>query len=240
MVPRSPGSFTRVWRPSVLALLVPLAVAGCASSSHFPQEHDAAVEAISAAKDEQADDGAGEPLASARRTMKEARAAEEEASQDREEARERLMAADERAARAAKNLELVRGLLAREEEQRAVHEAEIARVDSHAVALRERGVSAGEVEQLGSVDRALAQRRLETTSSRIAALEQQLRLHELEREDAELERTSAQARIDTADQRLEVVRLLFRHAQALARLARSEALDEQRAEANARLTTVRS
>ncbi len=223
-----------------LGLLAPLALAGCASSSHFPQEFDAAEEEICAAKDEQADDGAGEPLASAKRTMKEAKEAEDEATRDREEARERLVAADERAARAATQLELVRGLLAREVEQRGVHEAEIARVDSRGVALRERGVTETEVEELSTGDRALAQRRLETTSSRIEALEQQLRLHELERKDAELERSSAQARIDTADQRLEVVRLLFRHAQSQARQARSEALDVQRARASARLTTVRS
>jgi hypothetical protein len=236
VIGRAAGSFVRVG----LVLLTPLSIVGCASSSHFPQECDAAEEEICAAKDEAADDGAGEPLASAKRTMKEAKAAEAEASRDREEARERLATADERAARAAKSLDLVRGLLARAEEQRGVHEAEIARVDSHGVVLRERGVTEGEVEQLSSGDKALAQRRLETTSSRIDALEQQRRLHELERKDAELERTSARARIDTADQRLEVVRLLFRHAQALARQARSEALDVQRAEASARLTTVRS
>jgi len=236
VVGRKAGSLARVG----LVLVTPLSIVGCASSTHFPQEADAAQEAICAAKDEEADDRAGEPLASARRTYWDAREAEEKATQDREEARERLAVADERAARAATRLDLVRGLLAREEEQRGVHEAEIARIDSHGVGLLGRGVTEGEVDQLSSGDRALAERRLETASSRIAALEQQLRLHELEREDAELERTSAQARIDTADQRLEVVRLLFRHAQAQARQARSEALDVQRAEASARLTTVRS
>jgi len=216
-------------------LVVAGAVTGCSSSSHFPEESRESETAIKSAEKAGASEHSKIMLESARDLHEHAKRAEEAATRDSKEAREQLKAAQKRAERADQGLASAKRKKAQESDAKQGYLLAIDRQKEHADELRKKGVSEDEIQRLNETDTQLTNLRIRSCDAAIAALEKEIELCELEKLDAQLSADAAKARLDTADKRLEVARLLFRASEEEARVAEAESLDEKRIGTRARI-----
>jgi len=218
--------------------LAAAALAGCSSSSkHFPEESRDAEHAIDHAEESGAERHARLTLESARETLANARRAEEAATRDKQAAQKQLEQARARAARADQRLELVARKKQDVEDQKKVQEIALDRMSERANELKAKGLDDAEIHRLLDTDEALARARLRCNEAELASIEKELELVSLEKKDAQLDQDAANARLATADQRLEVSRALFQRAQEQARLAELETEETKRAAAKSRITS---
>ena len=223
-------------RASFLVLLA--VMAGCTSSRHFPEDSSDAEHAIERAEDAGAGEHSKMALVQARDTLERARRAEDDATHDKQAAREQLHAAKRRAERAEQRLELRRRRRGEFQDEKRVQEMAIERVKERQSDLRAKGLSDEEVTRLTDMEQSFARIRLRGIDAELATVEKELELLELEKKDAHLDVDAASARLATADQRLVVSRALFQRAQEQARLAEAESLDARRAGFRARVNTM--
>ena len=222
-------------RPGRLLVLV-LVLAGCASSRHFPEESRDAEQAIDRAEDAGADEHSRIMLAQARDTLDSARRAEDDAIKDKHAARDQLHAARARLERAQQRLDIRARQKEEAGDERKAQLGAKDRIRDRQEELRRKGVAEGEIAKLTDTDATLATVRLRSIDATLASFDKEIELLELEKKDAQLDIDAANARLATADQRLQVARLLFQRAQEQAKVAEAESLDAQRLGLRARET----
>lgn len=217
-------------------LVLGLAIVGCSSSRHFPEERSEAEQAIDRATEAGADKHSKLTLESARDTLAHAQQAEDEAHHDKGEARDQLHAAQARLERSTQRLELKHRALEDELDQKKVQQLALDRLGERRDELRKKGLAEDEIARLTDVETAFANLKLRSIDATLASIEKEIELLELEKKDAQLDIDAANARLATADQRLETARLLFLRAQQQAKVAEAEAVDVKRLGLKARMT----
>ncbi len=119
--------------------------------------------------------------------------------------------------------------------RRRLAEDDLRRLEGRRERSGDRGLSEQDTQSAYAARIALARTKLASLEAAVATVEEQVRLRELERKDADLDQRACEARLETAQQRLNVAQALYQRAAASARAAETESLDAKRLEARARM-----
>jgi hypothetical protein len=223
-----------VSRPVVIVTVLLLAAAGCRSSERYPAEEKSAEKAVDQARDAGADEHSTESLAEARKALDEARAAEEAATKDELAARDEIGKSEAALRDANAKLDAKRAAEERARTKRDGSAVAVDRQEQRRADLQAKGMSDAELSQTVDADLAVARARLKSDDATLATLADGVTLREVEKNEIEEEKRLAEARLDTAEKRLQLARSLYGRAQDQAKLAEAESLDARRARAHAK------
>lgn len=211
-----------------------LLTAGCASSQFEAQELAAARQIERAAES----GVSKQALRGPEKNLEFAEAAEERAVEDREKATEDLAEAREREADARRRLAQREDQLVDVGVNLAAAQGALTPAELDYNALRDRGLTIGEAEQLSGPRLQLLRQRVESLRQARRTLEKQVQLARLEAHSAESYASAAETLLESAVQRLELAGSLYDLAREEATTLELERLTADQQRVNERMRTM--
>ncbi|HVY61798.1 MAG TPA: hypothetical protein VHF22_09105 [Planctomycetota bacterium] len=212
-------------------------VAGGCQTSKFV-EADAARRTIDRAQDAGADLDDYPALRTAKQSVDFAANAEKLALNDLDDARKDLDKAMQRESDAKRRHSMKDSELAQVEGALKAAQERADKATGRVNELRNAGLTDDEVQNSAGANQAIANLTVKSLESSRATLRKQIELSDLEVQDAQISVKAAQARLDSADQRLRVARALYQNAEQQAKVAEAEALQAKRMQINSRLQSM--
>ena len=208
-------------RRYIVCSAMALALCGGCASQRFAQEEKTAKNNIHRAREAGADDAS---VLEARTMLDLAKRYERQALDDREAAQDELQKARDDLSQATQNLEQRRSRVQAVKDQQEAAERAEQRARDHQGQLSEKGLSESEVQNATGADSAVTHQRVRTLKISVGTGEKLVQLAELDQKTARAAMDAAQAKLDSAEQRLTASHGLYDQATQQAKSAEAEAL----------------